>query len=145
MDVAILKKDVDISQSMFLLDQQRNKHNFSIYSISQTPSMYFYGISIFSIKEIDYFTGDFIVCCDYESCLYALNSNINKKIIFYSFDLDWTRHNDFEYKQFEKVYRNKSISVFARSNYHCDIINKTWNINSKVVEDFNITEIINKL
>ena len=142
MDIAIIVKNIEMSQMAYLIDIQRKIHNISVYTIQPIENTYSYGMSIFSISELNYFKGDYVIATDVECCKFALNSIINTPILFYCFDLDWIRIKDFNYNDFAQVYQNHSLKLFCRSKYHSDIINKTWNTKCFQVEDFNINDMI---
>lgn len=145
MNIAIITKSIEMSQLAFLIDIQRKIHNISVYTVLPVENTYSYGMSIFSINDLSYFTGDYVIATDHISCNYALNSIINKPVLFYCFDLDWIRVKDFNHDDFSRFYNNSLVKLFCRTKHHSDIINKTWNTKCFQVEDFNINQMIGAL
>jgi hypothetical protein len=102
-------------------------------------------MSIFPILDLNYFTGDLIVATDIDSCKLALSMCNNKKLFFYSFDLDWIRNKNIEYHEYANIYQNKKLKLFCRTKYHSDIIKSSWNCQCDYIEDFNLNEMVQRI
>ena len=144
MDIAIATRNIEISEMAFFITNQKKIHNISLYCLEKVEDMFGYGFSIFPISEISYFTGDFIIATDINSCKLCLNSNNNKNIIFYIHDLEWTRNKNFNYEYYSKIYRDKRLKLFCKSKYYSDIMKSSWNVDCDYIEDFNIETMVEK-
>jgi len=142
MDIAIVSKNIEISQLLFLINSQKNDHNISIYTINRLKNLYSYNMSVLPILDLNYFGGNFIVATDFDSCKLALNMCNNKKLLFYSFDLDWIRNKNIQYDEYANIYQNNKVKLFCRSKYHSDIIKSSWNCDCDYIEDFNLSEMV---
>lgn len=142
MNIAIVSKDIEISQLLFLINNQKSNFNILLYTINRLNSLYSYNMSIFPISDLNYFSGDLIIATDFESCKLALSMCNNKKLFFYSFDLDWIRNKNIQYEEYANIYQNNKIKLFCRSKYHSDIIKSSWNCDCDYIEDFNLSEMV---
>lgn len=142
MNIAIASKNIEVSQLLFLINNQKNNFNISLYSINRLKKLYSYNMSVLPISELNYFIGDFIIATDIDSCRFALNMANNKRVIFYSFDLDWIRSKNIKYNDYAEIYQNKKLKLFCRTKYHSDIIKSSWNCDCSHIDDFCLKEMV---
>ena len=145
MDIAIVSKNIEISQLLFLINNQRNDFNILLYNLNRLQNLYSYNLSILPALDLNYFAGDLIIATDFDSCKLALTMCNNKKIFFYCFDLDWIRNKEIKYNDYSRIYQNKKLKLMCRSKYHCDIIKSSWNCDCDHIEDFNLNEMVQRI
>lgn len=53
--------------------------------------------------------------------------------VLYSHDLDWLRDPQKNYERYARIYLNRDLDIFVRSNTHRDIFLSVWNREVKVI------------
>lgn len=137
MEVAIAVDKIKKDQMLFDIKNQCMKHNIIIYTSKETYLNYNFGFTILSYYDIWNSNAEIHIA----TCLNSANKLINnpkiKNFYFYVWDLEWHR-NLYDYDDLSKIYLNENIYLIARSKTHADAINKNWNRECFIMEDFNI-------
>ena len=61
----------------------------------------------------------------------------SEKKMFYVWDLEWMRLDNFTHKELSEIYNNDSIELISRSSRHNSLIQKCWKAPSFIMDDFN--------
>lgn len=83
-----------------------------------------------------------LISTDAHSARRILGVITSKKKIYYPMDIDWKLNPPIPYEYLVGIYRDGDIEVVARSESHQWAIENAFNRPVRVVEDFNIEELI---
>lgn len=119
--------------------------SINLFYKNATPHLGTYPYSILSFQELWCFDGD-VITTSMDTTLDALNVPGIKKIIFYSYDLEWLHNGPnpplpHKYSKL-KVYRNPDLKIFVRSPSHKKILENNFNINNiNICPSFSLEEL----
>lgn len=84
-----------------------------------------------------------LVATDLNSALQIATFPGPKRKLFYSWDLEWLRIPR-NYEVLRTIYNNPELEIIARSKYHKELIELTWNTKvHSIIEDCNVEDFFN--
>jgi hypothetical protein len=91
--------------------------------------------------EIWGYDGD-VIACNISSAADLISVPTVKNKFFYVWDLEWINMEEKSYEKLKDIYCNKDLKLITRCSEYAYIINEIWKREAKVIEDFNIEELV---
>lgn len=96
--------------------------------------------SIMDVSQIWNFNG-LLISTNIDNTMMNIKSTNAAKKIFYIWDLEWLR-NKKNFTENMKVYRNEQINLVTRSEDYADAVHNYCGIRPRVIENFNLMEML---
>jgi hypothetical protein len=126
---------------------QRDDVDISGYWINDGPRTVQPNFALMPLFEAYAFHG-ITVATSLNTCARVLEypgPNRYKCIYFYCFDLDWLRLQQKQYEQISSIYMHQKVQLIARSEDHAKIIESVWRRPFAVMENFDLSKIVDIL
>ena len=137
MEIAIVVNEINRSQMFFDIYNQSKKIALTVYVNKENYLNQNFNFTTLTYYDLWNSNSDNYIATCINSASKLLESPKIKNFYFYVWNLEWISK-IIDYESYSKIYRNKKIQLVARSLDHKKIIDKIWNVDCLVSENFSL-------
>ena len=126
----VITYSLDVSQQGLIITHNLNQITSKYYDIS--PIVFYR----------EYYP---VIAKSLETAQRLLSSPAPIKKFFYVNNLEWLYSRNNNYDELSEIYANDNIELIARSEYHFDLLQKSWKKPVAIIEDFNYIKVLELL